>query len=507
MSKQNPKVLLIYPPNQLMDIEIPRPGGTLSLLYLAGALRSAGIEVDLLDATVGAKEDRLEDTFLLRVKQQNGLTRIGMSPERLRVYFADGKYDIIGISSIFTSQTRMALEVAQIAKQVNPETLIIAGGGNAQALSSRFLKSGVVDLVATSESDNLIVRIVLTWQKNRSFGDLDAIAFLRDGQVITKPVRPETICQNLDKLPLPAWDMLPFEKYDNIGFSTRSNTPVIEPSRYAPIMTSRGCPFRCLYCHNSEEKDPASERGNIGSLRFKSVERVMQEIEILRSLGVQHLYFEDDSLLAKKNRVTEIFCRVTGMGMKISNINGVNLAHFAIRNANGKLVPDREYLEVMKKAGFGEFVFPVESGSQRILDKYASAKLNLAQFDVVELMRVATQEVGMKCLGNIMIGFPDETEEEMLQGVELAKRLIDAGAEYITFFIPIPFPGSKLFAQAIEGGFLSEDFDPDRMNWKNPVMHNTLVPPERIVELRDWAWEYVNTPEYVQSRRSHEIGH
>ncbi|MBU2575474.1 B12-binding domain-containing radical SAM protein [Patescibacteria group bacterium] len=506
MSRQDPKVLLIYPPNQLMDIEIPRPGGTLSLLYLAGALRDADIEVNLLDATVGSESDSLQDTFFRRVMQPNGLTRIGMSAGQLRAYFEKGKYDIIGISSIFTSQTRMALQVARIAKQVNPETLVISGGGNAQALSSRFLVSGDVDLVSTSESDNLIVHIVRAWQKGSSFDNLDAVAFLKDGQVVTKPVRPETICRNLDELPIPAWDMLPFGKYDNIGFSTRSNTPGVEPSRYAPIMTSRGCQFRCLYCHNSEEKNPTSERGNIGHLRLKSIERVMQEVEILRSLGVRHLYFEDDSLLAKKERTTNIFRQVTEMDMQISNINGVNLAHFAIPGPEDKLVPDQEYLEIMKQAGFGEFVFPVESASQRILDKYASGKLDLSRFDVVELMRVATQEKGMKCLVNIMIGFPDETEEEMLQGVELAKQLIDAGATYVTFFIVTPFPGSKLFTQAIEGGYLSEDFDPDRMNWKNPVMRNTVVPPKRIVELRDWAWEHVNTPEYVQSRRSHQIG-
>jgi len=506
MSKKDPKVLLMYPPNQLMDIEVPRPGGILSLLYLAGALRNAGIEVDLLDATVGAEEDSLQDTFFRRLMQPNGLTRIGMSPERLCAYFADHGYDIIGISSIFTSQTRMALQVARIAKQMNPEILVIAGGGNAQALSPRFLNTGDVDLVATSESENLIVRIVRTWQENRSFDDLDAIAFLKDGQVVTNPVRPETICQNLDELPFPAWDMLPFSKYDMIGSSTRSNTPGIETGRYAPIMTSRGCPFRCSYCHNSEEKDPASERGNIGALRLKSIERVIQEVEILRSLGVQHLFFEDDSLLAKKHRTMDIFRKVMGMGMQISDINGVNLTHLAIRTPDGKLVPDQEYLEVMKQAGFSEFVFPVESGSQRILDKYASAKLNLSQFDVVELMRVAAQEVGMKCLVNIMIGFPDETEEEMMQGVELSKRLIDAGATYVTFFIPIPFPGSKLFTQALQGGYLSKKFDPDRMNWKNPVMQNTTVPPKRIVALRDWAWEHVNTPEYIQSRRSNQIG-
>jgi len=63
MSRKNPRVLLIYPPNQLMSIEMPRPDGSLGPLYLAGALRRAGIEVDILDASVGGPTDNLKDTL------------------------------------------------------------------------------------------------------------------------------------------------------------------------------------------------------------------------------------------------------------------------------------------------------------------------------------------------------------------------------------------------------------------------------------------------------------
>ena len=71
-----PKVLLVYPPNQLMPIETPRPDGSLGPLYLAGALREVGVEPDLVDMTVGTKEDSLEDTFYRSEMQENGLVRI-----------------------------------------------------------------------------------------------------------------------------------------------------------------------------------------------------------------------------------------------------------------------------------------------------------------------------------------------------------------------------------------------------------------------------------------------
>lgn len=503
MSKVQPKILLVYPANQLMDIEIPRPDGSLGPLYLAGALRKADFEVEILDASVGSSGDSLRETFFRRTLQPNGLTRIGMTPERLREFLEYGGYDIVGVSSNFTPQTRMALEVAKIAKEVNRETLVIAGGVNARALSERFLASRLVDVIVLTEGEKIVVDLVRAWQRNASFDEMAGIRYLRMGFPVTRPVTPDLILKNLDDLPVPAWDLLPFVKYDEINSPHGSITPG-QRRRYAPIMTSRGCPFRCAYCHISEEKEAVSSTGDIGSLRLKSIDRVMSEVETLRSLGVTHLYIEDDSLLAKKARIKDLFRRLTGLGLKISGVNGVNLVHFGIPTSNGRLRPDVEYLEIMEGAGFNEIVFPVESGNQRILDKYATAKLHLDKLDVVQLVREAVK-VGITCPINMMVGFPDETKSEMNETVNLAHRLIDAGAPYVTFFIPIPFPGSKLYHMAINGGNLSADFDPDMMNWKNAVMNNTTVPPEEVVEFRDWAWETVNIETYKQQRREREI--
>ena len=503
MSRQNPKVLLVYPPNQLMDIEVPRPDGSLGPLYLAGALRAADIEVEILDASVGGPRSDLRDTFHNRVQQPNGLTRIGMTVRHLTEYLTAGAYDIVGIHSNFTPQTRMAQEVARVVKTVNPETFVIAGGVNARAMAPRMLKNGDIDAISITEGEKTVVKLVRAWQKESGLRSVAGIAYLENQQMITNPVEINTTASILDTLPLPAWDLLPFPKYDELDDS-RGDAGPENKRRYAPMMTSRGCPFECLYCHISEEKNAASTSGDIGSLRLKSVDRVMREVDILRSLGVTHLYLEDDSLLAKKTRVTDVFKRMAGMGMKISGINGVNLVHFGEPTANKKLKPDRKYLEIIVASGFDEITFPVESASQRILDKYATGKLNHQKLDVVELVCAAVS-VGITCPINMMIGFPDETETEMLQSVELGKQLIDAGAPYVTFFIPIPFPGSKLFGLAIKGGHLTPDFDTDVMNWKNPVMKKTEVPPERIAELRDWAWDLVNTESYKKTRIKKEM--
>ncbi len=497
-----PKILLIYPPNQLMDIETPRPDGSLGPLYLAGALEAAGYETDILDASIGTLSDSLKDTFFKPVKQANGLIRIGMTTARIQEEIAKGGYTVVGIASNFTPQMRMALEVAQAAKQVSRDIYVVTGGVNARNLAERFLKSGVVDAVCLSEGERIIVNLVRALGKGEKFDEITGLATMRDGKVVRREVSQDDICVNLDDLPFPAWEKLAFAHYDHVT-APHAVLPFGD-DRYMPIMFSRGCPFRCEYCHISVEKADTKRSGGIGALRLKSIERVLQEVGRVQALGAKKLYIEDDSLLAKKERVCVIFNAIRGRGLQIADVNGVNLVHFQ-KNEGGRLVIDRDYLLLLKEAGFDQIVFPVESASQRILDRYATAKLNHETLNVHELVRIAVK-VGIACPINMMIGFPDETEDEMRKSIELGKQLVEAGAPYCTFFIPIPFPGSGLYELALSKGHLNRDFDTDIFNWKNAVMRNTVVPPERILELRDEGWRYANTDSHVRARLEASIG-
>lgn len=496
------KVLLVYPPNQLMSIETPRPDGSLGPLYLAAALERSGYETDILDASVGTLDDCLEDTFYRTMMQENGLIRIGMAEARIRETITRGGYSVVGINSNFTPQTRMALEVARAAKNVSPDILVIAGGVNARALPDRFLKSGLVDAVCLTEGERIIVHIVRAWEKNRDLSSVSGIVRMENGRMLRQPVLPTDVSVNLDELPVPAWEKLPIAHYECIA-SPHEVLPA-KRERYRPVMTSRGCWAKCLYCHISYEKEHAAESGGIGALRFKSVERVMEELARLKELGTTKLYFEDDTLLVHKRRIVDIFRRVRSMGFTLADVNGVNLVHFQKRQGN-KLVIDVEFLELLREAGFDHIELPVESGSQRILDKYATGKLNHSTLDVVELVQAMTK-VEIECPINMMLGFPDETEEEIMTSFELGKRLVNEGARNCTPLIAIPFAGSMLYDYAIQHGHLESDFDTDTMNWKNCVMRNTVVPAKRIVELRDWGWKYMNHEGHMSARLAASAG-
>jgi len=509
---KNYKCLIIYPPNQLMDIETPRPDGSLGPLYLASALEKIGIEVDVLDASVGSKEFTLEETFHRRIRQGNGLIRIGMNFNEIADYVQKNNYKIVAISSNFTPQTNMALKTAEAIKEKNNEIKIFAGGINARNLLNRFLKTGNFDGVCLSEGEIIFPKMILAVINNYSLAKIPGTASVdKNGKIITNPVDQSCFPKTLDDLQMPKWDSLPFEKYEKIASPHGVNVNDRGAERYAPIMTSRGCPFKCAYCHISEEKNNSAIFGDIGSLRTHSIERVIKEIDYLISLKVKKLFFEDDSLLAHKDRVKTIFKKVRNKKLSIANVNGVNLVHFFnTKNRdgwiNGKFDIDTEYLEILKDSGFDQIVFPVESASKRILKLYATNKVNLDRMNLFSLMKTMS-DIGIQAPVNMMIGFPDETEQEINLSIDFAKKLMDYGAPYVTFFIPIPFPGSSLYNIAINGDYLNKDFDPDKMNWKNPVMKNTTVKPERLIEIRDRANKEVNTKEHLKKRLINSAGH
>jgi len=488
------KGLLIYPPNQLMNIETPRPDGSLGLLYLASSLEANGIQADVLDASVGSPNHSLKNTFYRNIKQENDLTKIGMDFIEIANYVTKNNYNFVGINSNLTPQTRMVFETAKAIKMADPKIKIFSGGINAKSLKERFLKTGYFDGICLTEGELIFPKAVLNGEENTQ-----GFAYLKNGKIRVNPINESCFPKTLDDLCMPAWEKLPFEKYDEIASPHGVDVTGKKSSRYAPIMTSRGCIWNCLYCHNSTEKK------DIGKLRKHSIERIIEEVDVLKALGIKKLFFEDDSLLYDKERIKQIFRILKNKNVSIADTNGVNLIDFYLRKGNQWKV-DKEYIEILKDSGFEQMVFPVESGSQRILKKYATNKVLLDKMNLPKLMKTMT-EMGIRAPVNMMIGFPDESEEEIQQSINLSERLMESGAPYVTFFIPIPFPGSKLYDMAIKGGHLNEDFDTDIFNWKRPVMKNTVVTPKRIEEIRDRANEKVNTKKHLEMRLKQSMGH
>jgi len=238
-----------------------------------------------------------------------------------------------------------------------------------------------------------------------------------------------------------------------------------------------------------------SVSGALGRYRVKSVGRVVRELETLKSLGTEYVFLEDDSLFAKKNRAFELFTLVREMGLKLLDVNGINICHLQ-KNFGGRLGPDGEFLEVLAAAGLRFLALPFESANQRIIDKYATSKWNTTTTDIPALLR-ALRAAGIQASGNYMIGYPDESEAEIIRTILMAKGHVDDGINYALFFTVVPFPGSMIFETAIADGQLDRDFDPDTMRWTKSIFKGLCMPSESLERIRQLAWLTVNRSSYV----------
>jgi anaerobic magnesium-protoporphyrin IX monomethyl ester cyclase len=503
MSRRDVRVLLLYPPNQSLPGTICKPNGSLAYPSLGGALRKNGIEVGLYDACVGNDSDDLMEAFYNSPRElPTGLIRTGVSNERILAEVED--YDIIGLTSIFTEQETMVLTTAKVIRAAFPEKVLVAGGVNARSRLPQFFAAGF-DAVCLSEAEDTILKIVHAVEKSLERSTrpdlswIDAIVYKDGADFRINPTDPKAVLWDLDKLPMPAWDLLPNERYWTIARPHSGEFPPGEEVRYGSMMTSLGCPFHCAYCHIAGEQD-GSIAGPIGKYRIKSDERVREELETLKGLGVKQLFIEDDSLLANKKRSIRLLRSIRGAGVDILDVNGVNIVHLLKR-----WQPDHEVLEALIEAGFTELALPFESGSLRILRKYASNKLNIEKSNIEALIK-ACKSYGLRIAGNYMLGYPDETLEEIQTTVEMARRHVGYGLDAANFFLVMPLPGTPLYDMACANGNISPDFNPDTMNWTRANMANTLVPAEKLEEIRTNAWETVNPESFRTYKKTMIVG-
>jgi anaerobic magnesium-protoporphyrin IX monomethyl ester cyclase len=485
---KDPSFLCVFPPLQYAAGELVRPDGTLGLPYLDAALSRAGFHSQILDMSVGTPQDRLEDTFYRQVALSDDLVRIGLSPERILEELRP--FHVIAVTSIFTQQTSRCFEVAELVKRAYPDKLLIAGGVNARSLREQFLDHGF-DVVFLSEGEASIVQLAHALRTGTPLEQaVSGIAMRSNGTTIVTP--PAPVPSDLDAYPMPSWHKLPNEHYWSIGRIWGGKegwmTGVDRP-HYAAVFTSRGCPFRCTYCHISTERDGLA--GDIGALRCHSLARMEQEFEVLERLGVEYLYVNDDSFLAKKDRVFAILEALRRYGFVLADVNGVNIIHLFTRRGS-RLVVDEALLEALRAAGFRKISLPFESGTQRLIDKYSSGKWDLAQCDVVDLVRKVTA-AGLVADGNFMIGYPDETLEELTETFLLARRLMDAGLIGCQFFMVQPFPGTRLFEESLASGQLSPSWRWDDFGWsKGSPFTNPCIDAQLLKYTWSLVWQLLN---------------
>ena len=322
--------------------------------------------------------------------------------------------------------------------------------------------------------------------------------YYRSGDGFVKSQVKGEIIWDLDELPMPAWNLLPNERYWEIGRPHGGHFKENEELRYASMMTSLGCPFSCSYCHIAGETDNSSS-GPIGRFRIKSDDRVIQELNVLKDMGVLQVFIEDDSIFGMKRRAINLLKKVKEVGLEILDVNGINIIHLLKK---GK--PDLEVLDVLVEAGFRDIVLPFESAHPRIIKRWASNKWDINNSDIKNLIK-ACKDRGLRIAGNFMLGYPDESRKEIIYTINYAKRCMEYGLDACNFFLVMPLVGTPMFNYCIENQMLPKNFNPDTMHWQKANMINTIVPSGELEELRDKAWKETNDLEFTTYKKKMSV--
>ncbi len=245
------------------------------------------------------------------------------------------------------------------------------------------------------------------------------------GEVRINPDRP--FIENLDSLPIPLHDQLPWRKY---------KVPIVG-GPYTFVLTSRGCPAGCRYCikHVTYQS----------SVRHRSPEHVLQEMIMLKEMGMHHIHFEADLFTVKKEFVYDLCNTIIKEGLQLR------------WSCNSRVdFVDEAELQLMRRAGCFMIAWGLESGSEAVL-KRARKGTTVKR---IEETIAASHRAGIMNWGYFIISLPGETVETIQQTIALSKRI---PVDIALFHIATPYPGTPFYYEAVENGWIQmnqwEDYD------------------------------------------------
>ncbi|MFN8016914.1 MAG: radical SAM protein [Acidimicrobiales bacterium] len=373
----------------------------------------------------------------------------------------------------FTATTPLFNQVRDmswIVKGISPDIVTIAGGAHPTALPELSLRQARLDLVAVGEADFLLADLL----DGRDPSLLGGVARLVDDAYV--PAVPGHLLEDLDHLPLPAWDAYP-------GALDQRMSRVI--ARHQPVTTmefSRGCLFRCDFC--------ASKNTMGYGYRKKSPERCAEELVRLGRLGFREVILTDDIFTSDAEWASavceEIIRRKPGVAWTCSN--GIRVDS-----------TDTDLFPLLRAAGCYRVCFGFESGNDEVLRSFG--KGGRASLDQGRAAVRAARAAGLEPDGLFMVGLSADTEASMADTLAFAKEVeLDA----IKCGICTPYPGTPYFDQLHASGRI-RTYDWDAYSVWNKAEaiyeHPTLSWPTIIAAFdRFYSDAYLRNPRYLLRR-------
>lgn len=438
------KVLLLQP----YKLNRRPMGGSsypLGLGYVAAGLKKFGIRVNILDCY-------LENPTLVTPVHSGRLYRIGLSDHDIKEKLLFFDPDVVGINIAFSVQLEAAEAIASLLKTINTKLILVAGGAHVSA-APESLSHSKFDYLVAGEGEEAFPRVV-----NALNGNPDAIesipgVYYRDPKGGFTSNEPRRVIMNLDDVPFPAYDLMPFEKI------WARRIP------YANIMTTRGCYNNCCFC---------SIHAIMGrKIRRRYSENILEEIDLLvHRYHVKEIFFEDDNITADMEAAKKLFECLCRKPYPVE---------FGFRNGVRADRIDEELLTLMRRAGCARVCFAPESGSQEVLDNIIEKRMKLSD---VEKAVATARKVGLNVSCFFVIGFPGETKEDLQKTVRYAEGLKMIGCDTVDINCAVPYPGTRLYRQCIETDQINKDIDWSRLHTAESIINTEEFSAQDIMEIR-----------------------
>lgn len=415
------------------------PYGVLSIMSYIRKKLSPEIKINILDLNLYPQEE----TDLIIDK-----------------YLADCNPDIVAISMMFDFSLDYLDSVSRRVKNFDEEALVVLGGGSATVSWNMVLESHIyVDAICYGEGEVPFVELVESdnlWKKLEG----DSVWVTRKSLFFNQ--LPETrFLDNLNEVISIDYDLIDINAYGiKEAFSPFSLSSTSRETRHFPVITSRGCPFRCVFCsaHSLHGK----------RVRCADVDVLIKHIELLiEKYGMNVLTLYDDQILFRKDRAKELFRRLAKFNLRVEIPTGLSVSFI-----------DEEMAELMRAAGVDTTSLAIESGSSRMLKDVIRKPLRLEKVQpTVEIL----QRNNFFVYGLFVVGLPGETEDDREETTRFIKEI---GLDWSSFSLATPVRGSELYKICVDNGYIDPSFSIGRLGVYDYVIKVPGIDPEEIKRKR-----------------------
>jgi radical SAM superfamily enzyme YgiQ (UPF0313 family) len=460
---EGPDIVLVKPGSQralygelsafdLTAIEPPLWGA-----ILAGFLREKGYSVVLLDAEV---EGWNYEETAEKVKEIDPLIAAvlvsGTNPSASTM-------NMTGAGEIISSIRAHAPTIKSLLFGLHPS-----------ALPERTMEEEDVDFVCQGEGFYTLPSLIDALKtKDAELGEIKGLWRREDGRVVHGEDAP--LLDNLDELVMPAWDMLPMDRYRAHNWHCFGD--IENRSPYGVLYTNLGCPFKCSFCC-------INALFGKNMIRYRGIDAVVSEIDFLvTQYGIKHIKIIDEMFALNEERVIKLCDKI------IERKYDLNFWAYARVDTVSEPM-----LAKMKEAGINWLAYGFESGSKKVL-KDATKGYKLDRLgEVVEM----NKKLDINICSNFIFGLPEDDMESM---EETLKLMLEINGEWANIYSAMAYPGSKLYDEAVKNGWpLPETWQAySQYSYDSLPLPTKHLTSGQVLAFRDKAFiDYYKNPAYLK---------